>query len=110
MVVWRADVHPKHRGKKHKKVREVSHVKNREDIQYGEWWTFRINKKNNRKEAQIQQKKTFMHPRKIWIHVAKILTVYQNLKRKEYLDLFFKNPLILSIWRKILCLSKKKNS
>ena len=26
---------------------------------------FRINKKNNRKEAQIQQKKTFMHPRKI---------------------------------------------
>ena len=33
-----------------------------------------------------------MHPRKIWIHVPKILTVYQNLKRKEYLDLFFKNP------------------
>ena len=37
------------------------------------WWTFRINKKNNRKEAQIQQKKTFMHPRKISIHVPKIL-------------------------------------
>jgi len=107
MVVWRADVHPKHRGENTERWGKYHMLKTEKRFNMESWWTFRINKKYNRKRHKYKRRKLSCTQER-FESMSQKFSLFTKIWKEKNTWIYSLKILILSIWRKILCLSKKK--